>query len=142
MERRFNYEKMSCNQLFWGCLEANDMDLVETARWLEACANSGLCGWAHEGDAFRGSTNEVAAWVDTLANVILIRALKALPHDPKHPAFNAQRFPRNRDAFWAWRHEEVARKKVFGKEWRPYMEWLASPPEGKDGANEEKEVDA
>lgn len=126
--RKFNYAKMDCGNLFYGCLDAKDMDLVETARWLEACAASGWCGWAYQGDAFQGSTNELATWVSSLADTIMFRALKAKPHDPAMPEFNAQRFESRKAAFDAWWEEEARPKRHTEKKIVHFMDWMASRP--------------
>lgn len=126
--RKFNYERMTCDQLFYGCLDAKDMDLVETARWLEACACSGFCGSHHQDDAFYGSSNQIATWVSSLADTIMFRALKEKSCDPNRPDFNAQRFTNTQQAFNAWFHEVARPNGIPKKDPTPFLEWMAAHP--------------
>ena len=64
-----HYTELTDEELAWEGLHA-DMTLEEVPKWLNRFAYSGKCGDTYPGDAFRESTNAMATWVASLAELL------------------------------------------------------------------------
>ena len=63
------FDELKDEQLAWDGLHA-DMTLEEIPKWLQRFALSGCCGHRYPNDAFYSSSNAMATWVDSLADLL------------------------------------------------------------------------
>ena len=62
-------DELKDDNLAWDGLQA-DLSLQDIPGWLKRFVSSGLCGHRYQGDAFYASSNAMATWVDSLADLL------------------------------------------------------------------------